>query len=963
MGKTFIYEDALNYKGEERIGDECKKAILDSLKGNYAVGVLIGRYDEKLSILAVSDLLLNGFGLEYDELLSYTGGSLKKLFHGEVVSEMDVERFQRFQGAGEGAIIKRDGVAEEVRVFKTDTVDENGETLWVMSVQFDVARQNLNLINRVIKSGMWTIHCSKDGTINQVIWNREFRHMLGFEDSTEFPNELGSWTSLLHPEDKEYALKALNDMTKDRTGEEHFDIEYRLKTRDGNYKWFRSSAEASRRSDGSVSKIVGTFVDIDQRKKAQILARKGEAFHNAFTKGNMAEYLVDVAGNRFESLKTGNSLLTTYERCNTWDEVMHSYIDYFVAPESKEEVAMVLNRYYIQEKFKEEADEITLDCRIRVNGKERWVRNVVMPGYRKDDNLYAVVIVRDITDIKNDEALMKGVNRKNEILDQLFAGIFRLIEDFALIDLDENLYRFYSMNEENAGYKQEGRYDRFLEELASTITMMEEGKKVEEELSVLHLQKILKNMNEIHKFEFFSIPQNCYKNMAVIPLSFKKKKVERVMLITQNITEEKRVEMEARSALEQAYEAANNANRAKTEFLSNMSHDIRPPMNAIVGMTAIAGANIDNPDRVKDCLAKTAQASRHLLSLINEVLDMSRIESGRFTLKEEDFKLSDLVDNLLAMTETEMEAHQHQFKVVMGHIEHENVCGDSLRIQQVITNVMSNAIKYTPNGGHILFSLVEKPGKSNNRGCYEFVVEDDGIGMTEEFLERIFDPFVRADDKRSGKIQGTGLGMTIAKNIVQMMGGDIRVESQLGKGSKFTIVIYLRFRGSEKNSSEKMCDSKGVTNEFSGLAKRDGKAPEKESLKQLKNTDYKNRRILLVEDNELNREIATEILEMTGAAVEEATDGKMAVDMVEEKPTGYYDLIFMDIQMPVMNGYEAAAAIRALENQKKSQTPIVAMTANAFAEDVQMAKNAGMNEHLAKPLEIFKLKEVLKRWL
>ena len=539
-----------------------------------------------------------------------------------------------------------------------------------------------------------------------------------------------------------------------------------------------------------------------------------------------------------------------------------------------------------------------------------------------------------------------------------------------------------------------------------------------------------------------------------------------------DVSQEKKAEIESHKALKDAYRAAENASRAKTEFLSNMSHDIRTPMNAIIGLTAIAGANIESQDRVVECLGKITKSSRHLLGLINEVLDMARIESGRMSLAEEDFSLPELVDNLLTLTKPAIDEHNHQLEVHVEHIEHEAVCGDSLRIQQVFVNLMSNAVKYTPDGGNITLTIKEKPNGFSELGYYEFSIEDNGIGMTPEFQKIMFEPFSRADDHRTTKVQGTGLGMAIARNIVNLMNGDIQVESAPNKGTKITVTVYLKLQENEKEQEKELldlpvlvvdddktcCESTVATLQEIGIAGEwvlngkeavercyarhetnsdyfavilDWKMPEMDGIatarkirervgedvtiiiltsfdfseieeearavgvnafmakplfrsrltatlrqftsgKKEKNArnyledfakeNYAGKRILLVEDNALNREIATEIIGMTGVTIDIAENGKIAVEKVMEAPEKWYDLIFMDIQMPIMNGYEATAAIRALAGSR-GKVPIIAMTANAFAEDVQLAKNTGMNEHIAKPLDLNKLNDVLKQWL
>ncbi len=566
--------------------------------------------------------------------------------------------------------------------------------------------------------------------------------------------------------------------------------------------------------------------------------------------------------------------------------------------------------------------------------------------------------------------------------------------------------------------------------------------------------------------------ENTYKIASIIPLEWDGTKLVKALLASMDVSQEKKAEIESHNALKEAYRAAENASRAKTEFLSNMSHDIRTPMNAIIGLTAIAGANIESQDRVVECLGKITKSSRHLLGLINEVLDMARIESGRMSLAEEDFSLPELVDNLLTITKPAIDEHKHQLEVHIEHIEHEAVCGDSLRIQQIFVNLMSNAVKYTPDGGNITLTIKEKPNGFSELGCYEFSIEDNGIGMTPEFQKIMFEPFSRADDHRTTKVQGTGLGMAIARNIVNLMNGDIQVESAPNKGTKITVTVYLKLQENEKEQEKELldlpvlvvdddktcCESTVATLQEIGIAGEwvltgkeavercaarhktgrdyfavilDWKMPEIDGIatarkireqvgedvtiiiltsfdfseieeearaagvnafmakplfrsrltatlrqftsgKKEKNArnyledfakeNYAGKRILLVEDNELNREIATEIIGMTGVTIDSAENGKIAVEKVMEAPEKWYDLIFMDIQMPIMNGYEATAAIRSLAGSR-GKVPIIAMTANAFAEDVQLAKNTGMNEHIAKPLDLNKLNDVLKQWL
>ena len=406
-----------------------------------------------------------------------------------------------------------------------------------------------------------------------------------------------------------------------------------------------------------------------------------------------------------------------------------------------------------------------------------------------------------------------------------------------------------------------------------------------------------------------------------------------------DVDEDVRKEQEIQQVLRDAIDSANASSKAKSDFLSSMSHDIRTPMNGIIGMTAIATAHLDDRERVEDCLKKISEASSHLLSLINEVLDMNKIESGKVELNEENFNLSELVDTLLAMTKVQLENHHHTLNVNIADVVHENVIGDSHRIQQVFVNLMSNAIKYTPDGGTISLTVAERPTNAHGVACYEFVFEDNGIGMTEDFQKHLFEPFTRANDKKTAAIQGTGLGMTITQSLVRMMGGDIQVKSRPGEGSRFAVTIYLKF-----------------------LDVQNAEAHKEDPLKNLEDLKFEGKRILLVEDHPVNAEIAKNVLQMTGLEVEWVMDGEAAVERMAGSNEGEFDLVFMDIQMPNMDGYQATAAIRAMTTYAR-RIPIVAMTANAFADDIRKAKEVGMNDHISKPIDFKELAKILQKWI
>ena len=918
-------------------------AVHGALRLNYAVGTLIGYYDDKLSIASVSEFTLQTLGYGYEEFMKATDGSLKKLFFEGENTFHDAEHFKQINGILEELVLTSENVPVDVHIFKTDAVDDEGTPVWAITMRFSWEYENLKLINKAINSGLWYFDCNERGEISRVVWSKDFRHMLGYTDVVDFPNELSSWSDKLHPDDYERSLKALNDAIEDKSGNTKYDIEYRVKLKSGEYQWFRAIGEIVRRKDGTAHRIAGVFVNIEERKLTQLKAQ--------------------------------------------------------------------------------------------------------------------------------------SLANENESLDRLIYSMARFSDRFSVIDVKNGTYRYYKTDKDKgpAGYNECGTFDEFTEAITAQYKTFGDNTPLKDLMSKANITSKLIDNDSVIRFEYCSNDEDIYKIATIMPVDWEDGVVSKVYMVSIDVTKEKEKEIKSRKALQEAYVAAEHASKAKTDFLSNMSHDIRTPMNAIVGLTAIAGANISNQDKVMECLGKITKSSRHLLGLINEILDMSHIESGKLVISEENFNLSELVDNMVTMTKPGMDEHHHAFEVHAEHIEHEHVCGDSIRLQQVFTNIISNAVKYTPDGGYIRFDIHEKPSGSKGLGCYEFSIEDNGIGMSKEFQKVMFEPFSRADDHRTSKVQGTGLGMPITRNIVNMMNGEIKVDSELNRGTKITVTVFLKLQEVDGGKVTELadlpvlvvdddadcCESTAATlneigmisecvnsghealkrtverherkqdyfalimdwkmpgmdgiettrqirkavgpdvpiivltaydySEIEDVAKSagvdafiakplfrsrltatlkqfvGGKDESEETeyinkLDRLTASDYSGKRILLAEDNELNREIAVEILSMTGVMVDTAENGQIAVDMMKRSADDKYDLVFMDIQMPVMDGYQAANAIRALPGQK-GRVPIVAMTANAFAEDVMMAKNVGMNEHISKPLDMDRLHDVLRRWL
>lgn len=414
---------------------------------------------------------------------------------------------------------------------------------------------------------------------------------------------------------------------------------------------------------------------------------------------------------------------------------------------------------------------------------------------------------------------------------------------------------------------------------------------------------------------------------------------DKLALINEQLDQKNADLSKAVQVAENAFEVAENANHAKSDFLANMSHDIRTPMNAIMGMTTLIEHDAQLPDKVREYTKKIQCSSQHLLGIINDVLDMSKIESGTTIINVGEFYLPELLEQMDAAFRPQTDAKKQKFEIKIQNLEHKWLLGDSMRLLQILNNLLSNAYKYTPAGGTICIEVQEMEQSSSSYAKLCFKVMDNGIGMSREFLARIYDSFTREECSVTNTIQGTGIGMSIVKSLVDLMGGSIDVESMQGKGTCFELI--LDFRISEKTVTD--CSK------------------QKEEKEETDTSQLRGMHFLCAEDNELNAEILKELLHMEGAECVLCPNGRAVVEKFEKSAPGDYDMILMDVQMPVMNGYEATKAIRRGNHPLALTIPIVAMTANAFSEDVQKSLSAGMNAHISKPMDMKKLARVVQK--
>ena len=433
---------------------------------------------------------------------------------------------------------------------------------------------------------------------------------------------------------------------------------------------------------------------------------------------------------------------------------------------------------------------------------------------------------------------------------------------------------------------------------------------------------------------FYSISR---RNLADQKAEYEKRNNELQKQAMKEMEESNKKLKKAKDITTEALQTAENANKAKTDFLSNMSHDIRTPMNAIIGMTALIRHDAGNKDKVIEYADKIDISSQHLLGIINDVLDMSKIEAGKTVFKYTDFSILDFITELNTIFHSQIDEKNQTLTIIKENIRHEWVNGDQVHLMQIFSNLVSNAVKYTQEGGKIQFLVEECEATSSVYAKYHFLVSDNGMGMSADFKDTIFDAFTRAESSVTNKIQGTGLGMAITKNLVEAMGGTIDVESELSQGSCFEVLIDLRI-AEDRSVSSIVQEEKNEQNDniFQGM------------------------RFLCAEDNELNAEILTELLKIEGAECTICENGEEILKTFEKSAPGDYDMILMDVQMPVMNGYEATKAIRRSSHELAKTIPVIAMTANAFSEDIQNSLAAGMNAHVSKPVEMRVLEKTIR---
>ena len=622
----------------------------------------------------------------------------------------------------------------------------------------------------------------------------------------------------------------------------------------------------------------------------------------------------------------------------SYDEYIRIWNERFVKQNMTGDFSRRTDRKYLIELWESGVSEKTFDYEAKtISGRSTWLRRSISMTRDQHGDLIAYTSVKDIS------ALVEQSKREETYVQALATeytsiAVIRFMPDKADDKVILHSRAGETDGEVDEATTQETGYSKKLGMFSRYVHPEDRETFLAETRREKILESFAENRTHVVDFRFLKPDGDAlFYQMRFVPLRDDSDVPVGMISCVRNIDSEIRKEFGIRKELEEAKIAAEAANEAKSAFLFNMSHDIRTPMNAILGFTDIAEKHIDEKERVLEALGKVKMSGEHLLSLINDVLDMSRVESGAVTIEEEPICMDMAKDNIFSIMNGSAEAKNILFvSEIDPSVTHHWFYADRLRMMRVLTNIISNSVKYTNPGGRITLLAEELPCEREGCAHYRYTVSDTGIGMSKEYLAHVFEPFTRAESATKSGVIGTGLGMAITKSLTELMGGTIAIESELGVGT--TVTLNFESRIAEPVSEASLI-------------------PENMEL----NLDGK--RILLVEDNELNREIATDILEEEGIVIDTAEDGDIAVEKLRGAVEGEYDLILMDIQMPRMNGYEATRAIRALPNAYAANIPIIAMTANAFDEDKKNALAAGMNGHVAKPIDVPKLLNTLSEML
>lgn len=860
---------------------------------------------------------------------------------------------------------KTDGTLVNLKVGQySDLEKDKNLSLWIYTdsgiqykKQLGIDDSAANILMSATTTGSWYIEYGTQGKPTKYIWSNAVRHLLNYESQIDFPD---TWESLLdkvHPDDRTFFNETYENTQSDYSGKAIFDIEYRMRNKQGDYHWFRNTAHFSRGADGTpicangIITLVEQQHDLDRRLRQAVQneqqhRKQLEKQHKqikeqlsifaalAATYTNV--YLIEVNTGKIKILKLNGYITTGLDKVGDamydYDTVKQQYVSERVYPDDQAMMNEALSLERVKRKLISH-DEYTGSYRALMDGEAHYYQFKYVKLKRVDHIIAGFQNIDEI--VADEQAHQKQLEEQLAIFDILS----RNYRNIYLANINDGTAKILKVAEDydlQEVLKQKNKvfpYEQVLNLWIEKRVHVEDKERLRHQLSVEHLREVLAGQEseysgtyrsidggKMHNYQFYVAKMND-SGAVIAGFQFIDK------IIEQHLAQE-REQRERETAYQKKLFAAKldaeRANRAKTDFLLRMSHDIRTPLNGIIGMLDIADRYTNDLEQRDDCRKKIRESSQILLELINEVLDMNKLESGKVVLEHIPFDLIDISRGVFSVVLRQAETRGIELIEEDCHAIHPQLIGSPIHFKRIMTNILSNAIKYNRDNGRVYISCREV-SSDENIAHIEFKCRDTGLGMEAEFLEHIFEPFVQENTTPRSRYGGTGLGMSIAKNLTDKMGGTITVESQKGVGTTFDVIIPFEIDRSE--SKEILVDIEAEAPSIRGV------------------------KILLAEDNELNMEIAKFLLEEYGAHIIEAENGQEAVEMFAKSAPFEIDAILMDIMMPLMDGYEATRTIRKMNRPDTKQIPIIAMTASAFAEDRIAARQAGMTEHLVKPLD------------
>ncbi len=921
-----------------KLSDDQQECIRAVLSLNQAVGVAGGRFDEGFTIHFVSEFFLALVGHTEESLLAATGGSYLNLIDSRDRPLLASEAFRNTGGARHYRLRHRNGSVVPVTEYRLSATSSEGAPGWVISV-----RANGHEVDLADPIAYTVDFEGRDEPV--VRWSNGMYRFFGAKAEALKDNP-SAWIDWVHEADRQRLTALWKALLQGEYLQPQYSEEFRIQNRRGDYCTLASRVSVLRGEDGAARRIIGVANPVDSYEslRRDVEAAEHErdlfaAFHDAITEKNFGEFYVNLETGGYHCFKAEGALKKVAAAHPQWSDLVEACLLQVVQPESEAEARRGLDADFIRREFAEGRREHSFVSHVLMDGADGWVRSQVIAcasdGGTQPD--HAVVCWRDETPEVLAQRAHPGMHHELEdLMSGIGVGIYtveKLPGRPARMIADATMKRLVEAEED---VTPEACHEAWLEKVhPEDLALLADADKVLEETGRMEVTYRWQSAKGWIWVRCGGVKDKSFTEGV------------RFKGYHRDVTAIVEREAKSRTALKDALAAVKAASAAKAEFLSSMSHDIRTPLNGILGMTAIAQASQNDPEKLASALGKIEESGRHLTTLLNGILSLSKIDAGDEAAKAAEVSLKVMLENIIGVFTVQASTRRLTLRLQTDGLRHERVTANVGKLHCVLGNLTENAVKYTPSGGAVTVSVTERASTSPQTAFFEFVVQDTGIGISEDFQKKLFEPFARAPEVKQKHIDGTGLGLAIADSVVRQLGGSLKITSRLGEGTRCVFTCELKL--ADEPAVEAMQDVSVKKAAVSETASAEAPADDTPV-------------VMVVDDNELNLEIATEFVRMTGAEPVAVTHGEEAVHQFISSPIGRFSLILMDIQMPGISGCQAAQAIRA-SGRRDANVPIIALSANAFADDIAAAKAAGMNDFLTKPVIQPKIAEIMEKYV